>query len=262
MQNLLAAKRAIVSGVGPGTGFEIAKALSAHGAHVVVSNRSGTEVDSLIDEIGRTGGTVHYQRCDVTDPEDCQALARFTVDKLGGIDILVNNAFAGGRAGSIETIDIAKGWAPAFKVNVYGTMQMCQAVIGHMREAGGGSIVMINSMAHRLIPEGMTAYAASKAALMVATQGLAQELGKDKIRVNSVVPSHIDTPNLAIYFDILSQQNASTPDQERANIAALGSLNHITTPQEVADAAVFLCSPLANSITGVRLDVNAGQAYF
>jgi NAD(P)-dependent dehydrogenase (short-subunit alcohol dehydrogenase family) len=146
-------------------------------------------------------------------------------------------------------------------VNVFGSLQLTQAAIPHMREQGGGSVVFINSMSMRIIEPKFGGYAASKGALMIAAQTLAKELGRDKIRVNSVVPGYIWGPALQGYFKLLAQQQRTTPEAVYAEIASRTALNHIPTSAEIADAVVFFASDLSRAITGQALDVNGGHFF-
>jgi NAD(P)-dependent dehydrogenase (short-subunit alcohol dehydrogenase family) len=152
-------------------------------------------------------------------------------------------------------------WRKIFDVNLFGSIQLSQAVIPQMRAQGGGSIVMINSMSTRIIEPRFGGYAASKGALMTAVQTLAKEVGVDKIRVNSVVPGYIWGPALRRYFEQLAAQQGTTPDAVYAEVASRTALNHIPDSDEVAAAVLFFASDLSRAVTGQALDVNAGH-YF
>lgn len=256
---LLKDKVVVLSGAGPGTGRAIALALAAEGAHIVLACRNTTQAAPLRDEVLGLGGKAILVACDVTKPDDRQALIKAAVDSFGGIDVLVNNAFATGRVGGIEGLDISKAWKAAFEVNVFGTMALSEAVLAPMKARGGGAIVMIGTLASRKRQAGLGGYGSSKAALLAAAQQLASEVGKYKIRVNTVVPSHIDGPNLAAGIQWEAQNGGISTDAVRKRIAAEGVLDHITTPEEVANAVLFFASDLSSSITGQSLDVNSGQ---
>ena len=184
---LLQDKVAVVSGVGPGLGKEIALALVREGASVVMGARTEAYLRELADEIDRAGGQVAFAPTDITDVEQCRRLVGTAVDRFGRVDALVNNAFVPDAFELFEDVDLDK-WRHIFDVNVFGSLQLTKEVIGPMKAQGGGSIVFINSMVIRKILPHQGGYAASKGALMTAAQVLAKELGPHRIRVNSVVP--------------------------------------------------------------------------
>jgi NAD(P)-dependent dehydrogenase (short-subunit alcohol dehydrogenase family) len=239
----------------------IHRALCEAGARVVTVSRSSdnaAEAKEIAEEAGVK--TTHLQ-CDITDAAQCEQTIAAATEQFGALDGLVNNAFASGLPQPMEDSSIEKTWSLPFKVNVFGTMKMTRAAIPALREGSGKSIVTINSMAARRVPEGMTPYAASKAALLTAMQGVAQEFGIEGIRANSVLPSHIDGPNLEMLLTWESQKRDISREQVRDEIIAEGVLDHITTPAEIADTVVFLLSAQSRGVTGQSIDVNAGQCF-
>jgi NAD(P)-dependent dehydrogenase (short-subunit alcohol dehydrogenase family) len=257
---LLENRIAIVSGIGPGTGREIALAFAREGAHVVLAARSADMLDSVAAKVHTLGRTARCVRTDIAQAEDCRRLARVAHSEFGRIDVLVNNAYKGGWEPAVEDVSIDE-WRKIFDVNVFGSIQLSQAVIPHMKGQGGGSIIFINSMSTRIIEPRFGGYAASKGALLIAAQTLAKELGPHKIRVNSVVPGYIWGPALEGYFKMLAKQQKTTPEAVYAGVAARTALNHIPTGAEIADAVVFFASDLSRAITGQSLDVNAGHFF-
>jgi NAD(P)-dependent dehydrogenase (short-subunit alcohol dehydrogenase family) len=248
-----------VSGVGAGTGRAVALAFAREGADLVLACRTESTAQEIAKEVDGAGARAVPVVADITKGEDREKLVAAAVNAFGGIDVLVNNAFATGRAGPVESIDIAKTWRTPFEVNVFVTLLMTQAVIPSMKQRGGGSIVMIGTMAARKPEAGLAGYGASKAALLSATQSFASELGGHKIRVNCVVPGFIDGPHLRVFF----KNEATRLGQSEADVyrrfAARGSLDHITTPDEVAAAVLFFASGMSSAITGQSLDVNCGE---
>jgi NAD(P)-dependent dehydrogenase (short-subunit alcohol dehydrogenase family) len=257
---LLKDRLAIVSGIGPGMGRDIALAFARAGADVALAARRAPALDAVAAEVRALGRRAVCVPTDIAQEADCRRLADTAAAELGGIDILVNNAFRGGLEPPIADADLAE-WRRIFDVNVFGSVQLTQAVVPHLRRRGGGAIVFINSMSMRLIEPKFGGYAASKGALMTAAQTLAKELGPDKIRVNSVVPGYIWGPALQGYFKLLAQQQQTTPEAVYAAIASRTALNHIPTSEEIADAVLFFASDLARAITGQALDVNAGHFF-
>jgi len=257
---LLKDKVAIVSGIGPGMGRDISIALARHGADVVLAARSQANLDPVAQEVEALGRRALAVPTDIAKADDCRHLVDAALRELGRVDILVNNAFKGGVEPLIEATTMEQ-WRAIFDVNVFGSMQLSQLVLAPMKEQGGGSIVFINSMSMRVIEPAMGGYAASKGALMAAAQTLAKEVGKHKIRVNSVVPGYIWSDKLAEYFRYLAKQQNTTYEAVLAEISGRAALHHIPTSEEIADAVVFFASDLARAITGQALDVNGGHFF-
>jgi len=257
---LLADKVALVSGIGPGMGRDISLAFAREGADLILAARDAARIEAVAAEVRACGRRALAVATDITDPQQCSRLVEQAVNTFGGIDILVNNAFKGGLEPPVAAAKL-DDWKSIFEVNLFGSLRLTQQVVPSMRARGGGSIVFINSMSMRIIEAGFGAYAASKAALLTAAQTLARELGKDKIRVNSVVPGYIWSEKLAAYFAWLAQQQNTTPEAVYENIAARAALHHIPTSAEIADTVVFFASDLARVVTGQSLDVNAGHHF-
>jgi len=256
---LLQDKVAVVSGVGPGLGKEIALALVREGAKVVMGARTESYLHELADEIGRAGGQVAFAPTDITDVEQCRRLVHTAVDRFGRVDALVNNAFVPDAFELFEDVDLDK-WRHIFDVNVFGTLQLTQEVIGQMKAQGGGSIVFINSMAIRKILPHQGGYAASKGALMTAAQVLAKELGPHHIRVNSVVPGWMWGPSVEGLFQWRAKKGSSVQEQYDA-VAKDIPLGLIPPDDDCANAVVFFVSDLAAVVTGQALDVNGGEVF-
>lgn len=259
---LLEGKVAIVSGIGPGMGQELALLAAQEGAKVVLAARTGANLKASEQAIAQLGfGTETLSVVtDITYPAQCKALVRQTLDRFGRIDCLFNNAFHPGVFDSVELSDFV-GWRQAFDVNLFGSLTMSQQVIPAMKAQGGGAIVMINTMATRKPMATQAGYAASKAALSSATTHLAQEVGAHGIRVNSTYMGWMWGPGVELYCSMLAESNAATPEDIRVKIAENIALGDIPEDADCAKAAIFLASDYACAITGASLDVNGGE-YF
>ncbi len=257
---LLEGRVAIVSGVGPGLGRDIAIALAREGADVALAARTESRLESVAKEVEAIGRRALWVRTDVTSRKDCDELVARASDELGRIDVLVNNAFHPGVYLPFEQDDL-ENWRGPLEVNLLGSLQLTQATIPVMKARGGGSIVMINSMIVRDVLPTMAAYAASKGALLSATRGLARELGASKIRVNSVMPGYIWGPSLEGYFEHQARERGVDPQVVYDEVAAQIALGKIPDSQEIAGAVVFFASDLSRVITGQSLDVNGGQIF-
>lgn len=256
---LLKGKVAIVAGVGPGLGRSVARALAREGAKLVLAARQEAELDKVAREVGELGSVALALPTDITRKEDCVRLIERTAQEFSRLDVLVNNAFRGGVEPPFEQVDLDL-WRNIFEVNVFGSLQLTQLAVPLMK-ATGGSIVFVNSMSSRIVEPRMGGYAASKGALLIAAQTLAKELGPYGIRVNSVVPGYIWNEKLRRYFEYLAEQQGRTFDEVFADIQGRTALVHIPTPDEIADAVLFLASDLSRVVTGQALDVNGGH-YF
>ncbi|MFN2543451.1 MAG: SDR family oxidoreductase [Actinomycetota bacterium] len=257
---LLEDRIAIVSGIGPGMGRGIALALAREGANLVLGARTEDrlrEVGAEVEELGRKAA---WLATDVTNVEQCEALAARALETFGRVDVLVNNAFVQPPLKRIEYDDIEQ-WRTSHEVNVIGSLQMTRAVIPQMKEQGSGSIVFINSMTIRTPGEKLGAYSATKAALLLMARTLARELGEYGIRVNTVVPGYIWGPNLKWYFRHLSEKDGRSVEQIYEEVASETALGTLPTPEEIADTVVFFASDMARVVTGQSLDVNAGHFF-
>jgi NAD(P)-dependent dehydrogenase (short-subunit alcohol dehydrogenase family) len=265
MPGLMQDKVAIVSGAGQvgGLGHESALLLAKEGAKVVISARTESALKDSARSIEQAGGTVLAVPTDVTDPAQCARLVDATVNEFGGVDCLVNNAFAANPRGGLVDADL-DGWRDVFEVNYWGSARLMQLVIPHMKMRGGGSIV--NILAHIIfkpqrIPEtGMTAYACSKNALYTLTQGLALEVAEFGIRVNSHVPGFMDGPSVRGSFERLKAEGKAWASAEEAVLDMIPQ-RKIPPTEDCAKAVLFFASDeLSRVITGQSLMVNGGEA--
>jgi NAD(P)-dependent dehydrogenase (short-subunit alcohol dehydrogenase family) len=249
---------AIVTGIGPGIGRSTALALAKHGCAVVLAARRPAVLAEVVTEIESLGGRALAVPTDVGDLVQCAHLIDRTVDAFGRIDVLVNSAAKGAPNHTIVNSDFDE-WQQAWQINVLGPLELARRSLPHMKAVGGGSIVMVSTLAVRAINPGQGAYAATKAALTVAAQTLAREVGQDNVRVNIVVPGFVPGPNAAAMFGRLAERRGISIDEVEADLAADTALRRLPTPDDIADAIVFLASDRANSITGQTLDVNGGR---
>jgi NAD(P)-dependent dehydrogenase (short-subunit alcohol dehydrogenase family) len=251
-------KVVIVSGIGPGLGRSIALACAGAGAAVVVAARTAARVDELTAELHGIGAEAAGVVADITDERDREAIVEATLRAFGRIDGLVNNAFVMGPMEPSAAIAPAD-WRAVFEVNVIGTVALSTACAPHLAASGGGSIVMINSQAARRAAARRGPYAASKAALLVAAQVLATELGPQGVRVNSVVPGQIWGDSLAEHYAAIASRRGVAVDDVVAQVTRDMALRRISRPDEIAEAVVFFLSARSAAITGQSLDVNAGN---
>ncbi len=260
MSALLADRVAVVSGIGPGLGREIALACAREGAHVVLAARTAAALEDVASAVRAGGRRALAVTTDLSRPGDCQGLADAARAEFGRIDVLVHNAFLSNPVALVEQADL-DDWRRIFEVNLFGALRLTQAVVPTMKARGGGAIVFVNSMSVRIVEPLMGGYAASKGALMTAAQTLAKELGPAGIRVNSVVPGYIWSAKMEAYFRHLATERGVSYESVHDDIASRTALRHIPDSAEVADAVVLLASDLARAITGQALDVNGGHFF-
>ena len=242
---LLENKVAIVSGIGPGMGRDISLAFAREGAKLALAARSPGKLEKALAEVRAAGAEAIAVPTDITQPDDCARLVAAAQSAFGRVDVLVNNAFHQGTFSPVESADLDEV-ARALRGERARHAAAHAAGDPADEKQGGGSIVMINSMVIRDVLPTMADYAASKAALMAATQGLARELGPSKIRVNSVVPGYIWGPSLQWYFGDLAKQRGITPQQVYDEVAADTALRHLPTSEEIAAGGrVLRLGPLA-----------------
>lgn len=262
---MLDGKQAVVTGVGPGLGREIALALAREGADVGLvarSERVTPEVAAEIEAMGRRAPTFN---ANIAKADDVAGLAAEVVDAFDGrVDILVNSAFRSGDFSTFADADLDT-WKKITEVNLWGGLSVTKAMLplldAAVAESGDARVVMINTMSVQNIQEASGAYVASKAGLAGVSKVLAKELGARGIRVNSVLPGYIFGDSVKIYFEMQANERGgdTTWEDVYREVAAETALGYLAPPSEIAGAVVFLASPLAKPITGVSIPVNSGH---
>ena len=233
---------AVITGAGAGIGRAIAREFAQAGARVVVSDLHRETAETVARELG---DLALAQACNVTREEDRTALVAFAEAHFGSVTILVNNAGGGGpKPFDMPMSDFE--WA--YQINVYSTFRLSQLAVPSMQRAGGGAILNISSMAGENVNQRMSSYGSSKAAVNHLTRNLAFDLGPLGIRVNAIAPGAIRTAALA---------SVLTPEVEQAMVRKT-PLGRLGEPEDIARAALFLCSPAASWISGQILTVSGG----
>jgi 7-alpha-hydroxysteroid dehydrogenase len=236
---------AIVTGAGAGIGRAIAELFAKAGAKVAVSDLKVDTALAVAGEIQAAGGEAIGLACDVTNDEALGHLVEKTVEAFGKVTLLVNNAGGGGPKPFDMAMDTFQ-WA--YKLNVFSVFRLCQLCTPHMEEAGGGAILNISSMAAENKNRHMAAYGSSKAAESHLTRNIAFDLGPRGIRVNAIAPGAIKTDALA---------SVLTPETEAAMLKHT-PLGRLGEADDIAYAALFLCSRAASWISGQVLTVSGG----
>jgi len=251
-------KVAVVTGIGPGMGRSIAIGFARHGVEVVLAARSPDRLAGVAGEIRELGHDPLTVATDITDEGSCRALVDAAVDRFGGVDYLVQNAHHEGDWAPVAEADV-ESWRSIFDVNLYAALYLARAAVPVMRERGGGAIVLVNSGAVLSNPPALGAYTASKAALAAVARTLAVEVGQWKIRVNGVFLGGVLGDNILHAAERQSAVEGITVDQWLDRRAATLPLRAMPTPDQCTGPILFLCSELAEAVTGQHISVNAGQ---
>lgn len=254
---LLKDKVAVITGIGPGLGQELAYTFAREGAKIAICCRRQTELDRVVADVKAAGGAVVAVPTDVTDRAQCQQLIDATIGEFGRIDALVNSAYNPGNMVLFEDANI-DDWRPPIEVNLFGALNMIQTALPHLKAAGGGAIVNVNSQIHKKPMPYQASYATSKAALEGATKMLAKELGQYKIRVNSVFMGWMWGPPVEGYVESMAAAMGGR-DAIIGGITQHIALGEIPDDADCANAVAFLCSDYSRVITGAGLDVNGGE---
>jgi len=254
---LLQDKVVVVAGVGSGLGRAIALASAREGADVVLAARTAPRLDDVAKEVTALGRRGLAVPTDLADAEAAARLAEAAGEAFGRIDALMYNALAMPPIKDLGVVSL-DAVSTSFDANVVAALRLIRLFTGALAESRG-SVVMINSMVVRFSQRRMGPYKLAKAALLAMAQSLATELGPQGIRVNSVAPGHIWGDSLQWYFGYLAGKRGVDVQQIYDETAAGIDLGRLPEPDEIADAVVFLASPLARAITGQCLDVNCGE---
>jgi 3-oxoacyl-[acyl-carrier protein] reductase len=242
---------ALITGATRGIGLGIAQAFADAGARLVLSSK--TPKPEVIAELKQRGAQVDYIQADMLDETAPAKLIADTLKLTGGrLDILVNNAGVAHTRGPATEVS-EDAFDRVCAVNVKSIFHFTQAAVPALRRAGGGVIVNIGSTAGIRPRPGLTWYNASKGAVHVATKSLAVELAADKIRVCALAPTIGETALLPTF---MGGDTAALREKFAANVP----LGRITTPQDVANAALFFASPEAEFLTGVVMEIDGGRS--
>ncbi len=247
----LEGKRALITGGASGIGRATALLFAREGAAVAVADRDEAGGQETVERIRKGGGRAIFVACDVTIEADCRRAVQTTVQELGGLDILFNNAGIIRRATVLDLSE--EEWDRVMDVNVKGIFLMSKYAIPIMAAGGGG--VIINTASGWGLKGGRraVAYCASKAAVVNMTRAMALDHGAQNIRVNCVCPGDTDTPMLRDEARQLGE-----PEEGFLAEAASRPLQRVGTPEEVAQAVLFLASDAASFVTGAALVVDGG----
>lgn len=242
---------ALITGAASGIGRAIAELFAHHGAAVCAVDMDTVGVETVADRITRTGGTAFAVAADVTRVTDCEDAVKAALELGEGLQILVNNAGIIRRASVLETSE--RDWDRVMEVNVKSIYLMSRAAIPQMQKAGGGAIINTSSGWGLVAGPRAAAYCASKGAVVQLTKAMAIDHGPEGIRVNCICPGDTDTPLLR-----QEARELGEPAEEFLEDAASRPLQRVGSPEEIAQAALFLASDASSFVTGAALVVDGG----
>lgn len=245
-------KIAIVTGGGSGFGEGIAKTYAREGARVMIADIAEENARRVVDAIGAAGGTASFKRTDVSKSADMAALLEATLAAFGGLDIVVNNAGTTHRNRPMLEVDEAE-FDRIYAINVKSIYLSAKHMVPYFRQVGGGVFVNIASTAGIRPRPGLTWYNGTKGAVITTSKSMAAELGPENIRVNCVNPVISATGLIAEFMGV-----PDTPENRRKFTATI-PLGRFSTPDDVANACLYLASDEASFITGTCLEVDGGR---
>jgi NAD(P)-dependent dehydrogenase (short-subunit alcohol dehydrogenase family) len=247
LKDLLAGKRALVTGAGQGNGRAIALGLAAHGADIVASDIDLAGAERTAADLRASGSKALAFRLDVTDAAACHALAQTISRDIGDISILINNAGIIIREG-LDSPRAAENWRRVLDVNLTGVFNVTHAFLPTLRKTRG-AIVNLGSIASFVGVGDTLGYAPSKGGVKLLTQALARDLARDGIRVNAIAPGVIET----------AMTEVTRNDAARlAGFVGRTPLGRVGQPEELVGPVVFLVSEMASYVSGVTLPVDGG----
>lgn len=248
MTSRLKDKTAIITGAGSGIGRACAIALAREGAKVALVGRRKERLEAVAREIGAPALVLS---ADVSLQQEIDRVVEQTVSEFGGLSVLVNNAGVL-HIGTAEQITEAQ-WDETFNVNVRGVWLLSRAVLPHLRNAGGGSIINIASVLGINGARNRASYAASKGAVVLLTKCMAIDHGQENIRVNAICPSFVETDLTAAVIS-----KAPDPAAVRRDRTAVHPIGRLGQPEDIAGLAVYLASDESSWVTGAAFPVDGG----
>jgi 2-deoxy-D-gluconate 3-dehydrogenase len=246
----LSGRVALVTGGNGGIGLGMARGLAGAGANVVVAGRNGAKNAAAVAELEALGAAAAALEVDVADEAACRAMAEVAKDRFGRLDILINNAGIARRRRP-EAMGVAD-WNAVLQVNLTAGLVAAQGAYPLMKAQGGGKIINIGSMYSLFGAPYISAYAASKGAIVQLTKSLAAAWAADNIQVNAILPGWIDT-------DMTRPARTGAPEFDAAVVARTPAARW-GDPADFAGPAVFLASAASDFVTGASLVVDGGYS--
>jgi 3-oxoacyl-[acyl-carrier protein] reductase len=254
----LKGKRALVTGSSRGLGYATALALAKEGCNVAVNGRDAAKIKEIAEKMSReTGASVIGLAGDVGSADVPEKLVKQTIDAFGGLDILITNS-GGPVSGTIDGLD-ESAWQKAVDLCLMSHVRLIKSALPYLRKSDSASILTVTSMSVKQPIENLLLSNSVRVATVGLTKSLSLDLGREGIRVNSILPGWTETERVTELMTARATANSSSVEEEARKQAAAIPLGRMGQPQEFANAAVFLVSPAASYITGVMLSVDGGS---
>jgi len=244
---MLEGKVALITGGAEGIGGAAVRLFAREGARVVFCDVRKEPAERTLEEVRGAGGQVSFFEADVSREEQVEALVRHAVATFGRLDCAVNNAGIAGESAAVQELELAD-WQRVLDVNLSGVFLCMKHELAVMVPAGGGAIVNVASGAGVVAAPTLAAYCASKHGVIGLTKTAAVENARTGVRVNAILPGNIDTPMLQRTMDI-------HPDVKKIILKSTAS-GRLGRPEEVAEAALWLCSDRASLVSGESMLVD------
>jgi 3-oxoacyl-[acyl-carrier protein] reductase len=241
-------KKVIITGASKGLGKEIAIHFVKAGASIAICSRHGDELNNVINElrsIAYSDQLICGISADISNPEDVKTFVQFSIERMGSVDCLINNAGIYGPKGNINELDLTK-WIAAIQINVLGVLYMCNIVVPYMKRNKKGKIINISGGGATKPMPGLSAYATTKAAIVRFTETMAMELKKDNIFVNAIAPGALNTGMLE---EILTEGKGKV-SEEFYKISLAQKESGGTPLSKGAELCVYLASDESDGVTG------------
>ncbi len=252
-------KRVLITGSTSGIGYAIAEKLIEEEAEVILNGRSQKRIDKAIEILRTKFPKVRISgvKADFKDPDSIKSL----IDKIGSIDILINNVGIFSAQAFENTTD--EDWQNMFEVNVMSSVRLSRAFLPKMKENNWGRIIFISSECAYLVPEDMIAYSTTKTAMLSISRGLAQTTRGTEVTVNSIIPGSTLTEGAKLFLKEQAEKNKTSEKEEAdnffKNVRTSSLLERFANPIEIANMVVFLCSPLSSATNGSTIKVDGGS---
>ena len=251
-------KRALVTGSTRGLGYATALALAKEGCKVAINGRDAQKAEAAAKKIQEeTGSQVIGLAGDASLTDVPKQLVEKAAQAFGGLDILITNT-GGPKPGTIDSLEEAD-WQKGIDLCLMAHVRLIQSALPHLRKSTAASILTVTSLSVKQPIQNLLISNSVRAATVGLTKSLALELGREGIRVNSILPGWTETERVQELMQARAKANNSTVEEEAKRQAAESPLGRMATPDEFANAAVFLVSPAASYITGVMLSVDGGM---
>lgn len=251
-------KIALVTGASRGLGFAIARTLAREGAKVCINARNMQNLVAAAEQIfSQTNQRVTYLAGDISQPSTAEQIISQTIEHFGSLDLLVSNA-GGPQPGAFEILG-DQAWQSAFELTLMNHVRLIRAALPYLKQSPSASVLTVTSYSAKQPIPNLVLSNSLRAAAIGLTKTLALELGNQSIRFNSILPAWTETERVYELMRNRAEVNQTSIEEEIRLQSQESPLGRMGTPQEFANAAVFLLSPAASYLTGVMLSVDGGM---